>query len=146
MTDNNAGQVTAPPTRDSLADKDGKATLGWLSFFDALYNGDLGTAWSPTFVDLTVSGTPNISGAYYKIGQSLCVFRITIIPATSTSAVSGTTYIDNLPVFASSDGFCIAVSGGTGGVGHVTSGTNRIYVPAWSGVTVPLTIIGLVEI
>lgn len=146
MSNNIGGQVTPPPTYDKLVGADDKGTMSWLVFFDALYNGDLGTSWNPNFVNLSVSGTPTIEGAYYKIGQSLCIFRITITPATSTTAVSGSTYVDNLPQFPRADGFCIAVTGGTGAVGHVTSGTNRIYVPAWTSVTVPITIIGLVEI
>jgi hypothetical protein len=47
----------------------------------------------------------------------------------------------------SNDGICFAVSGGGGSVsGHAVAANNRIFVPAWTGVTVPVHVIGIVEV
>jgi len=95
---------------------------------------------------LTEVGTPEIEGRYYRLNKYLTFFHVNITPATSTTATAGTTYIDNYPVNFTNDGVCWAVSGGLGAAaGHIVANTNRIYVPAWSAVTVPLTVIGVGE-
>lgn len=138
--------VKEPPTYEILSDENGKPRIPWLLFFDSVFRGDTGTPWSPTFTSLTISGTPTITGKVYRIGRSLAYFSVRIVPATNTSAVAGTTYIDNFPLTLNADGACLAVSGLLGtNAGMCDSATNRIYVPAWSTVTVPLTIVGFVE-
>lgn len=137
--------IQSPPIYERIAGDDGKATLPWILFMNQIFSGDSGDAWTPTFVSLTEVGTPTIVGRYYKISQYLTAFRALVTPATSTTAVAGTTYIDNYPLSFTNDGVCFAVSGGLGSVGHIVSANNRIYVPAWSAVTVPLTIIGFGE-
>lgn len=140
-------QIQPPPIYDFLSDDEGKTNLSWILFFNSLYEGDTGTEWIPTFQNLTEVGTPTIVGRYYRIARRICYFAISITPSTSTTSTAGTTYIDNFPLNPVRDGVCFAVSGGVGAVpGHIVSGTNRIYVPAWSAVTVPLTVIGLVEV
>jgi len=129
-----------------VIDEKGFPTLPWVLFFTGIFNGDAGTVWTPTFVDLTTVGTPTFDAKYYRLSQSIVYFRITITPSTSTTAVAGTTYIDNFPLAFRADGICFAVSGGAGSPsGHVVASNNRILVPAWTAVTVPLTIVGMVE-
>ena len=138
--------VQSPPIYEPLAQEDGKPRIPWVLFFNQLFEGDAGNDWSPTFTDLTVSGTPTITGRYYRIGRNLVFFHVNIIPATSTTATAGTTYIDNFPLQFNNDSVCWAVTGGLGdGPGHIVSSSNRVYVPSWSAVTVPLTIIGMGE-
>lgn len=137
--------VQPPPIINPVIDDGGIATLPWILFFNQIFSGDTGTVWTPTFTNLTEVGTATITGRYYKIG-SLVYFSIVVTPSTSTSATAGTTYVNNFPLDVTIDGACFAVSGLVGGnVGMVEASTNRIYVPAWSAVTVPLTVVGLVE-
>lgn len=136
--------VQPPPIQHQVIDEGGLLTLPYILFFNQIFGGDTGTDWTPTFTSLTQTGTPTITGRYYKIG-ALVYFYVVVTPATDTTATAGTTYINNFPLDVTSDGACLAVSGLLGGsVGMVEASTNRIYVPAWSAVTVPLTVVGLV--
>ena len=138
--------VRPPPNDERIAGRDGKATLSYIEFFENLFRGDVGTAWTPAFTDLTITGTPTITGRVYKLSQKLAYFAVTITPATDTSSVAGTTYINNFPLTLSADGACLAVSGLAGtAAGHCVAANNRIYTPAWTSVTVALTVVGLVE-
>lgn len=139
---------TAPPTLDILTDQEtGLVTLQWLIFFNSIFSGDPGQGWTPTFSGLTeVGGAATITGKIFQLSQSLVLFSARIVPATNTSAVAGTTYINNFPFTANGDGICFAVSGNLGSnAGMVSASDNRIYVPTWTTVTVPLSIIGIVE-
>ena len=132
-----------PPMYAPIVNDDGKATIPWALFFGQTAEGDFGNTWLPNFKNLTVSGTPTITGRYFVISKQMAVFWVKVTPSISTSAAAGTTYIDNFPLTATADGFCIAVSGGQGGVpGMIDASNNRIYTPAWSGVTLPVTVIG----
>lgn len=137
--------VQPPPIYERIAGEDGKAPLPWVLFMNQLFNGDSGTSWTPSFTNLTEVGTPTITGRYYRLSQYLTFFRVLITPATSTTSTEGSTYINNYPLLFSNDGACFAVMGGLGAAGHIVSATNRIYVPKWTTVTVPLTIIGIGE-
>ena len=136
-----------PPTSDILTESDGFPRPSWTLFFNSLYEGDSGTEWEPTFQNLGTTGAPTISGRFYRLGGlNLIFFRITIIPATNTTSTAGTTYCDNFPVSIREDGVCMSVSGNLGGaLGHVVAVNNRIYTPAWSTITDPVTIIGMAE-
>lgn len=136
------------PIFDPVVDSNGKALLSWVLFFNNLSIGDVGTAWTPTFTSLTeVGGSATITGRYYRLSQHICFFRVTITPVTNTSATAGTTYISNFPLSASADGICGSVAGVLGGtLGMVQATTNRIYVPGWSAVTVPVNVFGFVEV
>ena len=135
-----------PPTRNPLTEKGGELTMPWLLFFNQTFNGDAGTNWTPTFTSLTEVGAATITGRYYQISQFLCYFNVLVTPSTNTSAVAGTTYIDNFPLTANSNGVCFTVSNNLGGgLGMVTASSNRIYVPAWTTVTTPVNVIGIVE-
>ena len=138
--------VSAPPIYDQVIDDQGKAKLSWANFFQQTFDGDAGTLWTPTFVSLTEVGTPVIDGRYYRLTKYLTFFKVVITPGTSTTSTAGTTYIDNYPITFTGDGICFAVSGNLGtSSGHIVASSNRIYVPGWSAVTVPLTIIGIGE-
>lgn len=136
-----------PPTRNPLTESDGiTLTMPWLLFFNQTYNGDAGTNWTPTFTSLTTSGTPTITGRYYKISQYLCYFNILITPGTNTSSIAGTTYCDNFPLTMASNGVCMSVANNLGGgLGMAVASSNRIYTPTWTTVTTPINILGIVE-
>lgn len=136
--------IQPPPTYDILANQEGKVNLSWLLFFNEIYNGDAGEAWTPTFQSLGTTGTPTITGTYYRLSDYIKLFKITITPATDTTSTAGTTYCDNFPFAENGLGFCVAV-GGTLGLGTGIVNSTGIYPPAWSAVTVPVTIWGLVE-
>lgn len=140
-------QFSEPPVIHQICDEDLLVTQPWLLHFIGNYQGDVGSTWTPTFQNLTEVGTPTITGRYYRLIRRICYFAVRIVPGTNTSATAGTTYIDNFPLIFTGDGICFAVTGNLGdGPGHVVSGSNRIYVPSWSAVTVPLTIIGMGEV
>lgn len=135
------------PIYERVAGEDGKATLPYALFFNSLFTGDMGVAWTPVFTNLTVVGAaPTITGRIYRISQSLAYFTIKIVPGTNTSSTAGSTYATGFPLTMKADGINFAVSGLLGtNSGMNDSATNRVYVPSWSAVTVTLTIIGMVE-
>ncbi len=138
--------VKPPPIYEPVVDDTGIAALQWILFFNNIFTGDTGTSWNPTFTNLTEVGIPTITGKYYKLSQSLVYFSVRIVPSTSTSSTAGSTYINNFPLSVFGDGICFAVSGLLGSSsGMVDAATDRIYPPAWSAVTVPLTIVGIAE-
>lgn len=138
-------KLSPPPTYELLIDKDtGKITLPWLLFMDQVFTGDQGTPWNPTVTGLTISGTPVITGTYYQVG-SVVFFSILIVPATSTTSVSGTTYCNNFPLTISKDSSCTAVTNApSAALGMCDSTTNRIYFPSWSAITSQVTVSGWV--
>lgn len=140
--------TSAPPIYDPVVNDDGKANLSWILYFNSLFEGDTGKTWMPTFVSLGSVGTPTITGRYYRFnGHKLCYFHVIITPATSTTSTAATTYIDNFPLTVSGDGICFAVSGGSGSLsGHIVAANNRIFVPAWTAVTVPVHVVGMCEV
>ena len=138
--------IQPPPIYEILSGEDGKPKLPWIVFFNSVYNGDAGLNWTPNFESLGVSGTPTITGRYYRLSQYLVFFRVTVIPDTNTTSTAGTTYIDNFPLVFSADGACIAVSGNLGATpGHIVASNNRIYTPGWTAATVPVTVLGIGE-
>lgn len=140
-------KITPPPIQHPMVDSNGNVTTQWAEYFDAQYRGDRGTEWTPTFTSLTTSGSPTITGRYYRISERFAYFWVRIVPGTNTSATAGTTYIGNFPLRFTQDSACWAVTGLLGSnAGMIDSATNRIYVPAWSAVTVPLTIVGIAEV
>ncbi len=137
----------APPLNQPLLNSDGSIPMQWILFFNQIYFGDAGQAWTPTFNSLTTVGaTPAISGRVYQLSKYLTMFTAKIIPGTNTSAVAGTTFIDNFPFIMQGNGICFAVSGRLGSSsGMCEQATNKIWVPAWTTVTVPLSLVGFVE-
>jgi hypothetical protein len=137
----------APPIQTQIVDEKGIATVPWILFFNGQFIGDRGKNWSPNFVNLAQVGVPTITARYYLISRSLAYFRISITPGTNTTSTAGTTYIDNFPKVLNGDGTCIAVSGLLGSTpGMIEASSRRIYVPGWSSVTVPLSVVGLAEV
>lgn len=137
--------IEAPPITDIMIEQDGKARLSYILFFNALFDGDPGNSWAPTFTDLTSTGTPTITGSYYRINQRVCLFYINITPSTDTSSIAATTYIDNFPLNFATDGVCFAStgSGAVQAIGGIRASDNRIYTPAWTSVTTPITVFGI---
>lgn len=141
--------IAPPPLQESiartLAGGKQEVTFPWAAFFNGVYEGDAGQKWDPVFTNLTESGgAADITGVYGQINQNMVLFNILIEPAGSVSATAGSTYASGFPLQFTHDTFCIAVTGGLGGLpGHVVSSTNRIYIPALSSVTVPVSIIGV---
>lgn len=139
--------LESPPSRHPLTDENGTLSMPWLLFFNQTFNGDSGTSWTPTFTGLTeVGGSATITGRYYKISNYLCYFNILVTPVTNTSAVASTTYVNNFPLTSSANGVCATVTSTLGGgLGIVQASSNRIYVPAWTTVTTPINVLGIVE-
>ncbi|MCF0075441.1 hypothetical protein LZD49_33490 [Dyadobacter sp. CY261] len=143
-------KLSAPPiTQPILEDLEGQLpSLPWILFFNNIYTGDQGQNWTPNFVNLTQTAPPTITGKFYQLSSKIAYYSVTITPTPgqSTSSTAGTTYIDNFPLKAQASGANMIVSGLLGGnVGQFDVDTNRIYPAGWSAVTVPLTIVGLVE-
>lgn len=137
--------LDAPPLRYPI-DEEGEITLPWLDFFNQTYNGDAGDSWTPTFVSLSSTGTPTITGRYYRVSRFILYFNILVTPSTNTSSTAGTTYVDNLPIVPYNNGVCMTVSNNLGGaIGMVNASNNRIYTPTWTNVTTPVNVLGLVE-
>lgn len=135
-----------PPINEVMIDKNGLANIAWLLFFNQSFVGDTGTSWTPTFTNLTTTGTPTITGLYKKVSQSLVYVRILITPATDTSSTAGTTYVNNFPLTLLADGAINATSNNQSITpGAATASTNRLYTPTWAAVTTPITISGLIE-
>lgn len=140
--------MAEPPLYERIVDKSGIATSAWTLFFQALSNGDSGIAWTPSFVNLSSTGTPSFSGKYYKLTKKIIFFRAVVTPSTNTSSTAGTTYINNFPLNMAEDGFVLGVAGDAGlgtGLGVAASGSGRIYTPTWTNATVPVKLIGMVE-
>lgn len=126
----------------------GLAAGVWTEFFNALYTGDTGTNWTPTFVSLGSTGTPTINGKYYRISRNLVFFTVTIIPTTDTTSTAGTTYIDNFPLNIRGSSVCLAAipSTGIGGSsGVIDAASGRIFTPAWTTVTQSVIVVGMME-
>jgi hypothetical protein len=150
MTDTKDAPITDPliefgtQTIDDKSNAFGKPRLSWILFFNRLLQGDIGQAFAPVFSGLTVVGTPTITGIYFS-NQGFTDFFVRIVPSTSTTATTGTTYF-TLPFDVTIDGACFSLSGLQGTAsGFVDYLTNRCYPVGWSAVTVPLTIYGRVK-
>lgn len=137
--------LDAPPLRYPI-DEDGDITLPWLDFFNQTYQGDAGDAWTPNFQNLGQTGTPTITGRYYRLSRFILYFNILVTPATNTTSTAGTTFVDNLPIKPFNNGVCMSVSNNLGGaLGQVVASNNRIYTPGWTNVTTPVNVLGIVE-
>lgn len=138
-----------PPLQQSILEKNGDINFLWSLFFNQSYQGDAGISWTPNIISLSSSGgSPAIVGWVYKISQYLAYFRVNVIPADggNTSSVAGTTYIDNFPYVLTGDGVCANLSGHLGGsLGACEKATGKIWIPAWTTVGNPVTVVGIVE-
>jgi hypothetical protein len=138
--------LSPAPINQQIVDESGLPTLPWTLFFNETFNGDAGNAFAPNFVGLSSSGTPTITGRFYRLSQYLVYFRIDVVPSTNTSATAGTTYVDNFPLNVTGNGFCTVVAGNSGGsIGMVRASDKRIYVPAWTNVTDTVSVLGICE-
>lgn len=136
--------IEAPPIQDVLIEENGLPRIPWIVFFNSLFEGDAGTPFIPQFTSLASTGTPTITGRYYRINQKICLFYITIIPETDTTSTGATTYVGNFPLQFEADSVCL-VSTGSGavqGVGGIRASDNRIYTPTWATTGLTLTVIG----
>lgn len=137
--------VNPAPITNPVIDDNGLPTLPWALFFNQSYQGDSGTDWTPNFTGLSGS-TQSVTGRYYRLSQYLVFFTINITPDGNTSSAAGTTYADGFPLNFNNDGFNTVVSGtGGGAIGMNVASNNRIYVPAWTNVSIPLTVLGIGE-
>ena len=98
--------------------------------------------WTPVLVDWTNVGSPTFAATYVKFDKTV-TFYVTITPATSISAVKGTSKITGLP-FASIDaGSATMVDGNTNSYGNCTIDSAGVIYMQTSGVlTVPITLVG----
>lgn len=137
--------ISPPPINEILAEQNGLPKIPWISFFNDVFEGDSGTVWTPVFVSLGSTGSPTLSGRYFRINQRTCLFFATITPSTDTTSTAATTYISNFPLIFALDSVCFAGtgSGAVQAIGGVRASDNRIYTPGWSAVTTPVTVVGL---
>lgn len=110
-----------------------------------MFGGDTGTTWTPAFTGLTISGTPTFTGTLYRLSSTLVFFTAVITPATNTSSVAGTTYINNFPLTIRHDGGVLAAASNTAGAGMAVASNQRIYTPVWTTIATPVTISGVLE-
>ncbi len=135
-----------PPYRTPISD--GSLFTGiWQKWLSQLFSNSSASSvvWTPVVTGLT--GTATVTGAINRIG-GLIYFQSLITPATNTTSVLGTTYL-SLPYVASAYGSLTAqkVSSRISlGIGQVDINTSRVYTPAWSAVTEPISINGFVQI
>lgn len=136
--------IEAPPINEVMTEQNGLPKIPWILFFNSLFEGDFGNSFTPTFVSLGSTGTPTLSGRYFRINQRFCVFFVTITPATDTTSTAATTYISNFPLTFTIDSVCFAGtgSGAVQAIGGIRASDNRIYTPAWTSVTTPIVIVG----
>lgn len=136
--------IEAPPIQDVLIEENGLPRIPWIIFFNSLFEGDAGTSFTPNFISLGSTGTPTITGRYYRLNQKVCIFFITIIPSTDTTSTAATTYVDNFPLQFQTDSVCFGStgSGAVQGVGGVRSSDNRIYPPGWPATSNAITVVG----
>jgi hypothetical protein len=132
-----------PSRTEPLIDDDKFTTLDWTAFFESLAAGDAGTSWTPTFTGLTEVGTATKTGVYYRLSAKLVFFKIVITPATSTSAVLGTTFCNNFPLTIRGSNAVTTVSGFTASTAGADS--TGIYAATWTAITSPITITGTIE-
>jgi len=119
----------------------------WIDHVKAMWRGDAGDTWTPTYTSLTESGTATHTGFYKRLSQTLYQVRVRIVPGTNTSSVAGTTYLNNFPLTGSAFGHLIAINETTIlPIGTAVFASNgRIYTPTWTTVTAPITISGIIE-
>lgn len=136
--------IAPPPINEVLMERNGLPKIPWINFFNDVFEGDAGTIWTPTFESLGSTGTPTLTGRYFRINQRTCLFFVTITPETDTTSTAATTYISNFPLTFTLDSVCFAGtgSGAVQAVGGIRASDNRIYTPAWTSVTTPITVIG----
>jgi hypothetical protein len=132
------------PASNRIADKDGKAPLTWLLFFQQLINGDTGKAFVPEFQNLTVNGTPEIAGVYYE-NQGFADFFVRITPSIDTTSVAGSTYFE-LPFQPTSDAACFSTTLFNSALGGIVASSKRVFPPSWTAITTPITISGRVPL
>lgn len=139
-----------PPVTQNIVNnhKDLSPSLQWVAFFNQTYTGDNGQSWLPTLTGVSYTGSaPTVTGYYVQLSKYVCMFNVVVTPPSggTTSSVAGTSYAGNFPLTMNSDGVCFAVANNTGtSAGSCSYLTNRVYFPAWTSVSNPVTVIGLV--
>jgi hypothetical protein len=131
------------PINDKILDESGKLRPSWVVYFSELDRGDVGTTWSPPIVNLTVVGTPVISGVYYQ-NSGFTDFAIKIVPATNTSSTLGVTTCA-LPFSVVADSVANVVAGTGISFGVITASGRTLFLPTWTTIAVPITITGRVK-
>jgi hypothetical protein len=136
--------VTAPPLEDLIADKTLRANASYAAFFENLYLGDVGTAWTPVATNLTIVGTPTYTGQYYRLSDRWYAVTITVSSTTTTAATGGSTYFSGFPIQLLNDGALFSLVGTGLGGGVAQQSTQRFYPSSW-GASGLVTLVALVE-
>jgi hypothetical protein len=98
--------------------------------------------WTPTFVNLTVVGSPTYAGVYTKIGRLVYV-QISISGATSTASTANSTYCSNLPFTAVGIAVGVATNGSVANYGTAYIGGASLYPPTWAATSSAIAITGV---
>lgn len=136
--------VTAPPLEDNIVDQVLKANASYAAFFENMYLGDVGNAFTPTFVNLSVSGELTTTGRYYRLSDRWYIITATISSTDTTTATAGSTYISNFPLTLLNDGLTFAIVGTGVSASAAQAANNRLYAPGW-GASQRVTMVCLVE-
>jgi len=92
-------------------------------------------AWTPTWVNLTTTGSPIYSGLLSVVGR-LAFVEIIINPNGGTTASAlNSTYINNLPVTAALSALALVgiwMSTAAPALGYVSISNNGLFTPTWS--------------
>lgn len=128
------------PTQEIVVDSTNHFRPAWLSFFQNIVTGDVGSSETILPANLAFSGTPTIAFKYFQNSGFIDLY-IVITPGTSTTSTYGTTYFP-LPFDVLVNDYCVAVTTPTTtpAMGFVDAATNRLYPPAWTAITTPVTI------
>lgn len=140
-------KIKPPPTYDKIILDTLKVAPSWLLFFQQLFTGDQGQAWSPTFSGLSYTGAaPTLTGNYYQLSSKICKFNIVIVPSSgnnTTMAAGG--YVTNFPLTIAIDDPCfVCTNAPSVASGTCDSTNNRILLPTWTAITSKITISGTV--
>jgi hypothetical protein len=141
-------KIKPPPTYDKLVSiTTAKVSPSWLVFFQQLFTGDQGQAWTPTFSGLTFTGAaPTLQGYYYQLSSKVCKFNIVITPSSgNNTSMAAAGYVSNFPLKLALDDVCfVSTSAPSAVAGSCDAATNRILLPTWAAITSKITISGTV--
>jgi hypothetical protein len=92
-------------------------------------------AWTPTWTNLTITGSPIYSGLLSVVGR-LAFVEVVINPNGGTTASTlNSTYINNLPVTAALSALALVgmwMSTAAPALGYVSISNNGLFTPTWS--------------
>tara|TARA_Y100000310_G_scaffold123364_1_gene122139 strand:+ start:28 stop:417 length:390 start_codon:yes stop_codon:yes gene_type:complete len=90
--------------------------------------------WTPNPTNLTVVGSPNYSGTYTRVGDTVFC-QAYINSSTTTASAEDSTYFTGLPFAVGAANVCAAVNGGVNSLGNGlvwTASGGQLKTPTWA--------------